>query len=88
MLLRDTPHDRDQELAAAMRLGGAALLAGGIAVPRMIRHVVRMRAYLDQELWGWADPPGWIMEFIGAALIAASDRRVQRRDVPVSTDER
>jgi hypothetical protein len=88
MLLRDTSPDRNQEIASAMRLGGAALLLGGAAIPRVVHHIGRMRAYLDQELWGWADPPGWAMEFIGGALIAASDRRVRLRTVTAPTDEK
>ena len=66
-----------------MRFGGVALLVGGATGPRFLRRMAGVRTYVDQELWGWLDPPGWLIQFIGSTLISASDRRLQgRADAP------
>jgi len=71
----------------ALRTVGTSLVVGGVVVPRALRRAAQMRATLDRELWGWLDPPGWVMEFVGAALIAAADRRARASSPSPSAGE-
>ena len=71
-----------------MRFGGVALLVGGATGPRFLRRMAGIRTYVDQELWGWLDPPGWVIQFIGSTLISSSDRRLQSRAASKGTGQK
>ncbi|HEY3834844.1 MAG TPA: hypothetical protein VGO03_21325 [Acidimicrobiia bacterium] len=88
MLLRVTSQDRSREIVQLMRLGGVALLVGGAAGPVLSRRIASVRMYLDEQAWGWLDPPGRLMQGVGSTLIAGSDRRGRRRSAPASSGQK